>query len=427
MAVTSSTDLYEPEIVTDAVRGALKGKLGLMGSVFVSGGAVRVAGNMPERGREAIGKTVRMPYWGILGDFEDLSESQSPTPQKVRQGYEDATVGRASISFETSTWARGSAAASGFEDPYAVLGEEAGNSAQRKMDAAMIAAGATSPLLYNFFNATTPRYVVWGDLVRALSIKMGDESPAMVGMSCHSLVAADLTVQTDANGRQYLADPRANMIADRVVGVPLVMSDRTPLTSSTMGSTFGPYTTKTGTTDGSGSATVALSVTDVSQLGPWEVAIKVATTGEAGTAAIQFSTDGGNTWSEAIATAATTVALPLVDTAADSLVGRNGKTGLSLTVTSASGDDLVAGEYYRATPILCCESQIWMPGAGGFWYNEDALRLKQDEDIQEDTYLGAMHLYYVAHVYRRRNGGARPGVLRIKSNVRNFIGLDWAA
>jgi hypothetical protein len=183
----------------------------------------------------------------------------------------------------------------------------------------------------------------------------------------------------------------------------------------------------TGTSAGTGSATVAVSVTDVNYLGPWELAIEVLSTGEAGAATIRFSTDGGNTWSAALTTAATGVALALNDTAADSLVGRNGKSGLSVTVTSAGGDDLVDGEFYRATPILCCESQIWMPGAGGFWYNEDALRMKEDEDILEDTYLGAMHLYYVAHVYLRRAGGARPGVCRVKSNVRNFIGEDWAA
>jgi hypothetical protein len=51
--------------------------------------------------------------------------------------------------------------------------------------------------------------------------------------------------------------------------------------------------------------------------------------------------------------------------------------------------------------------------------------MKEDADILEDTTIGAMHLYDVAHVYRRRNGGARPGVLRLKSNVSSFIGGSW--
>jgi hypothetical protein len=422
MAVTQSTDLFVPEIVTDAVRGALRGKLGLLGSIFVSSGAVKFSGTMPERGRKAIGTTVRMPYWGNIGEFETLTESQSPTPQKVQMGYEDGTVARKSIAFETSTWARGAADASGHDDPYQVLADGAAQSAQRAMDSAMITAGQASPLLYDLYSATTPVYLDWQRILRAVANKMGDESPAISGMASHSLVAADLTVQTDATGRQYLADPRSNLMADRIVGVPLVMSDRTPLTGSTMGTMTGPFTTALGSSAGTGSATYTIAVTDVTKMGPWEIVLEVISTGECGTATIRFSTDGGNTWSAAITTAATAVATSLEDTAADSLVGNNGKTGVSVTFTTGAGDDLVDGEFYRSTANLCCESQIWMPGAGGFWYNEDALGLKEDEDILEDTVLGAMHLYYVAKVYRRRAGGSRPGVLRIRSNVRGFIG-----
>jgi hypothetical protein len=412
--------------MTDAVRAALKGKLGLLDSVLVSSGAIRVFGTMPRRGRRAIGTTIRVPYWGALGDFESRSESESPAPQKIAMTYEDGTVSRQSLAFETSTWARGTADAEGFDDPLTVLSEEAAKSAKRAMDKAMVTAGSASPLLTSIYNATTPKYLTWQEVLKAMSIKMGDESPGVVGMACHSLVAADLSVQTDATGRQYLADPRSDMMAGRVVGIPLVVSDRMPLTGSTMSTMVGPYTTIGGTSAGSGSATYTISVTDVTKLGPWQLAIEVITTGECGTATIRFSTDGGNTWSAAIATANTTVATSLEDTAVDSLVGNNGKTGVSVTFTSGDSNDLVDGEFYRSTANLCCESQIWMPGAGVYWYNEDALGLKEDEDILEDTTLGAMHLYGVAHCYRRRNGGARPGVLRLRSNVSSFVGAGWA-
>jgi hypothetical protein len=422
MAVTSTSDLFAPEIVTDATRAAMKGKNGLIGSVLVSAGAIKFAGTMPERGRNAIGKTVRMPYWGGLGEFEDRTESQSPTPQKVAMSYEDATVARKSIAFETSTWAKGVAASAGIDDPVQVLADEAAKSATRAMDSAMITAAKNSPLVYSVFNSTNPSYLTWQKILTSMAIKMGDESPGVVGLACHSLVAADLSIQTDAQGRQYLADPRSDMMAGRVVGVPLIVSDKMPLTGSTMGTMTGPFTTAAGSTAATGSATYTIAVTDDTKLGAWELVIETLSTGECGTATIRFSTDGGNTWSAAITTAASGAATSLEDTATDSLVGNNGKSGVSVTFTSGTGNDLVDGEFYRARPILCCESQIWMPGAGGFWYNEDALGLKTDEDILEDTELGAMHLYYVGHVYRKRNGGARPGVLRLKSNVTNFIG-----
>jgi hypothetical protein len=294
------------------------------------------------------------------------------------------------------------------------------------MDAIMIAEAQNSPLLYNCYNATTPAYLTWQKMLRAVANKMGDESPGIVGLACHSLVAADLTLQTDAQGRQYLAEPRSAMMADRVVGIPVVISDRMPLTGSTMSTVTGPFTTALGSSAGSGSATYTISVTDVTKMGAWKLVVEVLTTGECGTATIRFSTDEGNTWSASITTAATTAATSLVDTTVDSLVGNNGQTGVSITFTSGSGNDLVDGEFYRSTANLCCESQIWMPGAGTFWYNEAALALKTDTDILEDTELGAMHLYYAPKVYRRRNGGARPGVLRLKSNVGDFIGGSFA-
>jgi len=421
MTVTSRTDLLVPEIVTDAVRGAVKGRLGLINSIFVTQGAVKVVPTMPKRGRAAIGSTVRVPYWGSIGDFEDRTESQSPTPQKIAMTYEDGTVARKSIAFEVSTWAQGAADASGLEDPVQVLADECAKSAQRAMDSAMITAGAASPLLYSLYSATVPHYMTWADVLTGKSIKLGDEAGDIVGMAVHSLVAAGLASQTDANGRPILSDPQVGQV-QRVAGIPVVISDRMPLTGSTMGTMTGPFTTAGGSGAGTSSATYTIAVTDVTKMGPWQLVIEVLSTGECGAATIRFSTDNGGTWSAAITTSATTVATSLEDTAVDSLVGNNGKTGVSVTFTSGAGDDLVDGDFYRSTANLCCESQIWLPGAGTFWYNEDALGLKEDSDILEDTDLGAMHLYYVAHVYRRRNGGSRPGVLRLRSNAPSFIG-----
>jgi hypothetical protein len=426
MAVLSSTDLYSPEIVTDAMRGALKGKNGLMGSIIVSAGAVKVSGTMPKGGKAAIGKQIDMPYWNTLGDFETLTESQSPTPQKMGQGFESATVARKSIAYESSTWAQGVAAMAGSEDPVQILAEEAAKSAVRAMDSIMIAEAQNSPLVYSNYSATAPQYLTWQKMLRAVANKMGDESPGIVALACHSLVAADLTLQTDAQGRQYLADPGSKMVAEKVIGIPIIVSDRMPLTGSSMSTVTGPFTTALGSAAGSGSATYTIAVTDVTKMGAWKLVIEVLSTGECGTATIRFSTDEGNTWSAAITTAATTAATSLVDTAVDSLVGNNGQTGVSITFTSGGGNDLVDGEFYRSTANLCCESQIWMPGAGTFWYNEAALALKVDEDIMEDTDLGAMHLYYAPKVYRRRSGGSRPGVLRLKSNVGDFIGGSFA-
>ena len=426
MAVTQSTDLeLGKEILTQEVRSVLKGKMGLLGTVLVSSGAVVINGTMPESGRDAIGKTVRVPYWGSLGEFEVRTESQSPTPQKLGMTYEDATVARASLAFETSRWAQGLAAVNGTDDPFQVASEQAGRSAQRAIDRLMLTTAHGSPLVRSLFSATVPHYLTYSDLITGKSVKLGDEDQDIVAVSVHSLVAADWANQTDSLGRPLLTTQLEGNV-QRIAGIPIVKSDRMPLNGSTMDTMVGPYTTLTGVVAATGSATFTIAVTDVTQMGPWQLAIEVLSTGECGAATIRFSTDAGNTWSAAITTSATGVATSLVDTAVDSLVGNNGNTGVSVTFTSGAGDDLVDGEFYRSTAILSCESQIWLPGAGAYWYNEAALGLETDRDILEDTTIGAMHLYGAPVVYRRRVGGTRPGVLRFTSNVHGFIGGDWA-
>lgn len=418
MPVTQVSDINDRIIFTETMQMALKGNMGLMGSILVTQGAIAVAGTMPRSGAEAIGETIRIGYWGTLGPFEANAEGSSPTPKKVGQGYEDATIARASLAFEGSRWAQGLAAVAEDEDPIEVMAKATATEARRYMDSAMIASGSGSALVYDLYNASSPHYLTYSDVVTGKAKKLGDEqTDGIVAMVLHSLVAADLANQMDSAGRPILATPAEGSVP-RVAGVPILMSDRMPLTGSTMG---------TVTHTGTGSATYVLAVDDATKLGPWDLVIETLSTGECGTATIKFSVDGGNTWSAAITTSATGVATYLKDTqdttgTVDSLVGNNGETGLKITFTSDTGDDLVDGDTYTSTANLCCESQIWLRGAGAYWYNEQALELKLDGDILEDTTIGAAHLYGTPHVYRRRLNGTRPGVLRIKTNARGFVG-----
>ena len=49
--------------------------------------------------------------------------------------------------------------------------------------------------------------------------------------------------------------------------------------------------------------------------------------------------------------------------------------------------------------------------------------MQSDRDILDDTDIGAMHLYGVAHTYRRRQAGHTPGVVRLRHKVRGFRGV----
>jgi hypothetical protein len=109
----------------------------------------------------------------------------------------------------------------------------------------------------------------------------------------------------------------------------------------------------------------------------------------------------------------------LIDTAADSVVGVNGRTGLTAIFGVATYDAL---SVYSSKAILAVTSLLMQRGAMAFWYNRSAMSLETDKLILKHHELGAMHMYHAVHRYRRRNGGSRPGVVAIKHNVRNFDG-----
>jgi hypothetical protein len=151
-------------------------------------------------------------------------------------------------------------------------------------------------------------------------------------------------------------------------------------------------------------------------LGPFNLKIVTVTTGTQTTGTFKFSTDGGQTYSANLTRAATVV---LTDTAKDSTVGVNGATGI--TAAFASGT-YTADESYTSTANFKTTSLIVQKGALAFWYNRAAMALQTDKDILKDNDVAAMHMYRVAHMYRRRVGGSLPGVVAITHNVRNYIG-----
>jgi hypothetical protein len=193
----------------------------------------------------------------------------------------------------------------------------------------------------------------------------------------------------------------------RVMGVPVIVSDRVPLTGSTMGTV-----TSTGTSPPA--ATITGTPT-----GPWDLVIDCVVGGGNATATIRFSTDGGATWSATMTTLAHSTAQALTDTATDSLVGNNGTTGLSVSFASGTfnaDNQYVSKANLKARTILCRR------GSGAFWYNRGAMQLQKDHNILNDVDTAAMHIYGVAHRYRRVRGGTKPGVLVIDHNVSGFIG-----
>lgn len=403
MAITTrSNQGFDVQVLTDMVQGAFSGKEAFMGSLFVQSGAVVVSPTMP--GSVEIGNTITVPHFGTIGEFVSNADGSSVNPKTLSSVTEQATVARASLAFEVSRWARGSAPTDG--DPYQEASRQCVEAARRYMDKTIIDACAGSPLVSDVYSSTTPVYFTWDGFSDARAL-FGDEDSDIVGMVTHSRGMNDLRKIKDTTGRPLLVESAKLGEFSSFMGIPLLTSDRVPLTGSTMG-----------TVTGAGTTPPVATITGT-PLGAWRLRLRVSVGGAHGTARVQFSTDGGTTWSDNVATVSGGTVLPLVDTATDSLVGVNGATGLSVAFAAGTFN---ADNTWASTANLKVTTMALQKGAAAFWFSQEALAMQSDRDILADTGLGAMHLYHAAHRYRRRRGGSKPGVLRFCHNVSGFTG-----
>ncbi len=409
MTVTTKDDIVDPQILTDSVLGYIRGKKAFIGSMLAVSGAVLIEGTMPERGERAIGTAIDVPYFGNIGGFSDNPDGSSVATKKLSMVKETATVSRSSLATDTTRWAQGLAAVDpGLSDPYDEGARQVMEQAQIEMDRKIILAASGTPLVKDVYNASVPVFLDHSLAVRSRA-KWGDEQDGTVAMIVHSQTEADLADLKDSSGRSLLLSDQnsgGNGGVNRFAGIPLVISDRVPLTGSTMGAV-----TKTGTTP----PTVVLGG---EPNGAHELVIDVDSS-TATTITFRFSVDGGNTFSaQLVATEA--VAIDLTDTSVDSLIGNSdGETGITATFPNATYN---VDNKYTATANVKATSLIVQKGALAFWYNQSALAFKYDEDILADSDVLASHLYHAAHLYRRRRGGSRPGVIAIKHNIRSFNG-----
>lgn len=411
MAITVNTDMIDVQILMDVVRGLFKGKNAFMGSILVSSGAVRVSGTMPEGGQAAVGKKIDIPYFGTLGEFTSNPDGSAVTPNKLQQLSEQATVARYSLAAEVSRWAQGVGAINpSVGDPYQEAAQQIMAAATRAMDGIMITEMATTPLVVDVYSANTPAFLDWDLLQNAMTL-WGDEQDQIVGMALHSQSKVDVATLKDNTGKLMLLvdQTQGQQAVTKFGGVPLVLSDRVSLAGSTMTSPAG----STGTTP----PAVTLSGTP---LGAYKLVIDVTTGGASdGTAKFKFSVDGGNIFSDIMTVPNGGGAIALTDTAIDSLVGVNGKTGITATFANGTYN---ADNMYKSIANLKVTDLICQQDAGAFWFNAQRLGLQADQDILADADITASHLYHAPKLYRRRRGGSRPGVIAIKHNVKGYVG-----
>jgi hypothetical protein len=418
MSKTTKDQMLDPQILIDRVRGAFRRKTAFVRSVLVSSGAVMVSGTMPKGGKGAIGKKVEIPYFGVTSGFVDNPDGNAVTPERLAQMSEEATVARSSMAVETTAWAQGLAEVDGaLGDPHDEGKEQIVEQGVREMDKRIVIACKNTPLVRDIYHVSSPNYLQHREVVRARAM-WGDEQNDIVAMVVHSMAEADLAEMTDGEGRPLLIEHQreGQESVKKLGGVPLLISDSAPLDGSVMG-------------DVTAAGTTPPAVTLAGEpSGPWNLIIDIVTGGLSdGTATFRFSVDGGMTYSATRDVPSGGGAIALDDTLVDmdgedvidSLVGNNGKTGVTATFANGTYN---ANNTYTSTANIKCTSLLLQKGAAAFWFNQQRLGMKQDVDILADTDIIAMHLYYCAHRYRRRRNGTRTGVIAIKHNVKNYVG-----
>lgn len=392
MPTTSKSDVIIPELWDEAVQGAYAQKEAFLPSTLVATGAAVVMGDMP-KGEPEVGETIKVPYFGVIGEFDDITDGNPLVPKKGSQTQEQATVAHAGLAFESTRWARSSAG----EDIHLEGGRQILIAGRRFADKKLIAAAYETPLIKNVYSATVPRTLDY-DLVVDARMMWGDEQDQIVAIATDSKGYGDILKMKDGMGRPLLVQDMSLGGVERFCGMPLIVSDHlVPAAAETMSAV-----TETGTSP----PDVTLSGTPE---GSFSLVIEIQTGGALATATFRFSTDGGLTWSADIATAAS---VALTDTAADSLVGVNGRTGLTaaFSVGTYNADNKYTANYAKHSTLLFKRSAL------AFWYNRAALSLQSDRDILKDSDVGATHMYYAAHRYRRARGSTKSGVIRIVHN-----------
>ena len=218
MPITTRSNLVIPEILADAVAGGWPNRIALFGT-----GAAVESSTLPEASRG--GDVVKVPYFGSIGEFDDVAEGVALVPATLTMTSETANVQRAGKAVEITTWAQMAAM---YADPYAEVSRQIIEGARRKFDSALLtAAGAASQIVVDRSTAT----ISYDAIVDALQ-GWGDQSQDVAAVVVHSKVLGDLRKIRDANGLPLFTDAQQGGLP-RILGLPLIVSDRAPTIAGT--------------------------------------------------------------------------------------------------------------------------------------------------------------------------------------------------
>lgn len=221
MAIIKNTDLFVPELVADSVQGYVAaGVVALFGT-----GAARIETGMPD-GKTRVGDSVKVPYFGSLGEMEDIAtDGDALTPKAFAQTNESATVTHSGIAIEITK-----RIASNSDDPSGELARLMVESLRRRADKALIdaAASATGWGSYTVDVTGTSENISYDLVVDGMNT-LGDEAGDWAALCVHSATLKHMYKERDADGRPLLSPNAFEGRLPTYFGLPVIQSDRLPV------------------------------------------------------------------------------------------------------------------------------------------------------------------------------------------------------
>lgn len=213
MPKIKNTDVIDRELLEQSIRGAVAaGVLALYGT-----GAALVKTTL-SAGRGSEGDQVKIPYFGALGEMEDIvTDGDALTPKAFASTAELATIVHSGIAFEMTAWAQ-----AGVDNPYAEVARQAKEALIRRIDKALIDAALTADAPMTNTTGATFSYDAFVDT----KMKFADEQDDIAALVVNSKVMGVMLKLKDANNLPLLIDVREGAQQISLLGVPVKVSDR---------------------------------------------------------------------------------------------------------------------------------------------------------------------------------------------------------
>ena len=241
MAITSSDDLFVPEIATEIATASFPDMLalGFPGAPFVR--------PFPPQNRLGKGSMVKFPRYDALSAMDALAPSGSLTPEVLSSSIDEAPVRVFGKAVEIDDFAD----LEGEGDHSAEIGRQIARLAAEKVDSVLIEVAEAAGIEETSYNAQT---ITYDTLVGAMVDNWGDKAWSMVGgLVLHSKVAGDAmkldewkSADFPGNGGMGFADRAPQAPIGMLGGVPVYVSDRLTVNTSATPDTYNNLILKRG-------------------------------------------------------------------------------------------------------------------------------------------------------------------------------------